>query len=346
MQALRNYETPEESEEVRIVVADMDETDAQQGTVNVFRDDRRVREDEKDTASTKRKPQSTIYEKRTQGTQNQGKQPGKGKGKKTLWWRLGPGLAALALIALAVGLIWHRMGGGETDDGELKVASHTVSVPTKDPVPTPSPTPSPTPVPTIITQPKSITVTAGETASFEVVASGSGLSYQWWYRKPGDTGWTAVKSNGSSATYTLATQERHNGYTYRCKVKNSFGSVESAEVTLTVIASTKPTPTEKSTAATAPGPSDMTGCDSRIAIPKTTSWLSEYKTRYIDGYYDQVVVVLASPYGDGIGYAEEAKEVVMLAVENGYALVTSNGFCIGWVHTNYLVEDYKNENHK
>ena len=88
--------------------------------------------------------------------------------------------------------------------------------------------------PKITTQPTSVTVAAGKTATFKVVASGSGLSYQWWYKKPGDTSWTKVANNGTSATYTLTAQARHNGYTYRCVVKNAAGSVASSNVTLTV----------------------------------------------------------------------------------------------------------------
>ena len=94
--------------------------------------------------------------------------------------------------------------------------------------------------PTITTQPTSVSVAAGKTATFKVVASSSGLTYQWWYKKPGDTSWTKVAKNGTSATYKLTTAERHNGYTYRCVVKNAAGSVASSNVTLTVKAG-KPT---------------------------------------------------------------------------------------------------------
>ncbi len=89
--------------------------------------------------------------------------------------------------------------------------------------------------PTITTQPVSVTVQEGETATFTVAAEGAGLSYQWYYKKPGTTTWTAVKNNGKSATYTLATEARHDGYSYRCKVTNSAGSATSSEALLTVV---------------------------------------------------------------------------------------------------------------
>ena len=43
-----------------------------------------------------------------------------------------------------------------------------------------------------------------------------------------------MTNNGTSATYTLTTAVRHNGYKYKCEVKNAAGSVFSNIVTLTV----------------------------------------------------------------------------------------------------------------
>ena len=88
-------------------------------------------------------------------------------------------------------------------------------------------------LPTITAQPASLTVAAGETAAFAVTATGAD-SYRWQYKKPGDTAWTNVSKNGTSATYALTTATRHNGYTYRCRVKNDCGSVCTEPVILTV----------------------------------------------------------------------------------------------------------------
>ena len=105
--------------------------------------------------------------------------------------------------------------------------------------------------PAITTQPKSVTAAAGAKATFKVVASGTGLKYQWYYLKPGAGTWTRVSSNSTSASYSLTTAARHNGYSYRCKVTNAAGAVDSSVATLTI--GTKPTITTqpKSAAVTA-----------------------------------------------------------------------------------------------
>ena len=82
--------------------------------------------------------------------------------------------------------------------------------------------------PTITTQPASITVTAGQTATFAVVAAGTGpLTYQW--QKNGSN------ISGGTASYTTpATSTSDNGSTFVVTVSNSKGSVTSAAATLTV----------------------------------------------------------------------------------------------------------------
>ena len=82
--------------------------------------------------------------------------------------------------------------------------------------------------PTITTQPASITVTAGQTATFTVVASGTGpLTYQW--QKNG------ANISGGTASYTTpATSTTDSGTTFVVTVSNSQGSITSAVATLTV----------------------------------------------------------------------------------------------------------------
>src|SRR5438045_1490718 len=89
--------------------------------------------------------------------------------------------------------------------------------------------PAPPVVPSISTQPASQTVTAGQTATFTVVATGTApLNYQW--RKSG----TAI-SGATAPTYTTpATTSADSGAQFTVVVSNTAGSVTSNTATLTV----------------------------------------------------------------------------------------------------------------
>ena len=90
--------------------------------------------------------------------------------------------------------------------------------------------------PAITIQPQDAEVPVGENVSFSVKATGGNLTYQWYYCKPNTESWIAVSSvAGKNATYTLTTALRHDGYQYRCEVKNSVGTVCSDTVTLKLI---------------------------------------------------------------------------------------------------------------
>ncbi len=103
--------------------------------------------------------------------------------------------------------------------------------------------------PTIHTQPKAKTAEVGEKVSFKVAARGKGLSYQWYYKKPGSSTWTKVASaSGKKAALTLTVAARHYDYKYRCKVSNADGYVYSRTVKLTV--DTKPVITSPTQAVT------------------------------------------------------------------------------------------------
>ena len=87
--------------------------------------------------------------------------------------------------------------------------------------------------PKIKTQPTDLNAAIGKTASFTVAATGTGLSYQWYFKAAGKTTWKAISAeSGKTATYSLTAEARHDGYQYRCKVKNAFGYVYTNAVTL------------------------------------------------------------------------------------------------------------------
>jgi hypothetical protein len=83
--------------------------------------------------------------------------------------------------------------------------------------------------PVITTQPASVTVNVGDTATFTVVASGAGpLSYQW--LKNG----TPVATTTSPSYTTAPTVASDDGTTYSVIISNASGNVTSASATLSV----------------------------------------------------------------------------------------------------------------
>ena len=86
--------------------------------------------------------------------------------------------------------------------------------------------------PTITTQPVNQTVTAGQTATFSVAATGTApLTYQW--KKNG-----ANLSGATAASYTTpATTSGDNGSTFQVVVSNAVGNTPSSTATLTVTSS-------------------------------------------------------------------------------------------------------------
>ena len=89
--------------------------------------------------------------------------------------------------------------------------------------------------PKITKQPVSTSADAGTRASFSVTASGSGLSYQWQYRKTSSSSWADSRGiNYNKANFTPDVSSSMNGWQYRCRVSNSVGTVYSNVVTLTV----------------------------------------------------------------------------------------------------------------
>ncbi len=89
--------------------------------------------------------------------------------------------------------------------------------------------------PSITTQPTSRTVTAGQTATFSVAATGTApLAYQW--NKNG----VAISGATSSSYTTPATTNSDNGAQFTVSVSNSAGSVMSSGATLTVNAAVIP----------------------------------------------------------------------------------------------------------
>ena len=128
--------------------------------------------------------------------------------------------------------------------------------------------------PEITTQPKAQTAAAGETATFKVVASGTGLTYQWQYSTDYGKTWHD-KAGSTKATHTVTVKASYNGYLYRCKVTNSAGTVTSSKVRLTV-SGVKPKILSQPAAASAAAGESVTFKVVAAGVGMTYQW--QYKT--------------------------------------------------------------------
>jgi hypothetical protein len=93
--------------------------------------------------------------------------------------------------------------------------------------------------PTISTQPSNVTATAGQSATFKVVASGAGLTYQW--QKLISNAWVNVSTSNTSsftgattASFTISAAGTSDADSYRVVVSGTGGVVDSHAATLTV----------------------------------------------------------------------------------------------------------------
>ena len=86
------------------------------------------------------------------------------------------------------------------------------------------------PAPGITTQPQSQTIASGQTASLSVVASGSGLSYQWYQGTSGNT----ANPIGGATLSSYMTPALISNTRYWVRVSNSSGTADSNTATITV----------------------------------------------------------------------------------------------------------------
>ena len=105
--------------------------------------------------------------------------------------------------------------------------------------------------PNITTQPTSVTVVAGTTATFSAAATGKPTpTVQWQLSANGGTSWTNI--NGATATTytTTATSAADLGSQFRAVFSNTVGSATSAAASLTVNSNTTPVVTTQPTSVT------------------------------------------------------------------------------------------------
>lgn len=89
--------------------------------------------------------------------------------------------------------------------------------------------------PAVTAQPKSVSVTVGDTATFEVTAAGTDVTYQWQIDRNDGKGFVNI-TGATGATYTIGVTDRDcNGFKYRCVISNAAGSATTDTVVLTVL---------------------------------------------------------------------------------------------------------------
>ena len=88
--------------------------------------------------------------------------------------------------------------------------------------------------PAVTVQPKSVSVTVGDTATFEVAATGTAVIYQWQIDRNDGNGFVDI-TGATGATYTTGVTDRAcNGFKYQCVLSNAAGFVITDTVVLTV----------------------------------------------------------------------------------------------------------------
>ncbi len=105
--------------------------------------------------------------------------------------------------------------------------------------------------PGFVTQPKDVSVAAGDTATFTVVALGKGtLKYQWQLRVNATSAWIDFDENGSkTATLSGPTMAEFNGWQFRCIVTDANGQKAISDVaTMNIIPKITSQPTNQTAA--------------------------------------------------------------------------------------------------
>ena len=88
--------------------------------------------------------------------------------------------------------------------------------------------------PAVTAQPKSVSVTVGDKATFEVAATGTDVTYQWQIDRNNGNGFVNI-TGATDATYTTGVTDRDcNGFKYQCVLSNAAGLVITDTVVLTV----------------------------------------------------------------------------------------------------------------
>ncbi len=189
----------------------------------------------------------------------------------------------------------------------------------------------------ITTQPSNVTVDEGKTAQFKVVATGSGLTYQWQYTTGNNVWNDVVYASGKTATLSLTADKTFNGVKTRCIVTDSTGnSVTSNVATLTV----NSTATTESTTGGEAEPKLEIKAYNNVTIPQTWKDQVQAKWQKIPSATRQYMLDKGYQF-----YLVDASQTPTITVRGTTANFSGNaaGFTDGYI--SYLpCNDYSMEN--
>lgn len=89
----------------------------------------------------------------------------------------------------------------------------------------------------ITSHPANITAKVNDSVSFTVKAQGEGLTYQWYYKKSGQTAWSKWEGK-TSATVTATANSTWNGMQVYCKVTDKSGNTQDSNTSKITITTT------------------------------------------------------------------------------------------------------------
>ena len=107
--------------------------------------------------------------------------------------------------------------------------------PKPDPDPQPDPKPETNPL-MIIRHPADQLVSPGETAEFSVLATGDGLTYQWYINRNDGRGWVKLQGAVNASHTTSPADTAFDGFQYACEVRDMHGSTARSQIAVLYIA--------------------------------------------------------------------------------------------------------------
>lgn len=134
-------------------------------------------------------------------------------------------------------------------------------------------------VPVITTQPTDANVTAGNTAAFNITATGDELTYQWQQSNDSGKNWTDISGATTDTYTTAATTAEMNGYQYHCVVTGKGGEKVTSKAAILTVTSVAVTEVKLNKTATslAVGNTEtlIATVSPESATDKTVTWSSD-----------------------------------------------------------------------